>query len=62
MEVVLITEDTGVLLVCNPPQSQDANTQTDVSVSRVVSGGLPSSGLPERRLGTTTQEAIPVRE
>ena len=60
VEAVLITEDTGVLLVCNLLQSQDASTQTDVSKNRVVSGSLPSSGLPERRLETTTQEAIPL--
>ena len=60
MEVVLITEDTGVLLACNPLQSQDANTQIGVSKSRVVSGGLPSLGSPERRLETTIQEAIPL--
>ena len=60
MEVVLITEDTGVLLACNPLQSQDANTQIGVSKSRVVSGGLPSLSSPERRLETTIQEAIPL--
>ena len=60
VEVILIAEDTGVLLVCNPLQSQDANTQTDASESRIVSDGSPSSGSPERRLGTTNREAIPL--
>ena len=60
MEVILIAEDTGVSLVCNPPQSQDASTQIDASMSRVVLGSLPSSGSPERRLEMTTQEAIPL--
>ena len=60
VEVVLIAEDTGVLLVCNLLQSQDANTQTDVSESRVVSDNSPSLDLPERRLEMTTQEAIPL--
>ena len=60
VEVILIAEDMGVSLVCNPPQSQDTSTQTDVSMSRVVSGGSPSSGSLERRLGTTTWEVIPL--
>ena len=60
VEVALIAEDTGVLLVCNFLQSQDANTQTDANESRVVSGGSPSSGLPERRLEMMTWEAIPL--
>ena len=60
VEVVLIAEDMGVLLVCNLLQSQDANTQTVVNKSRVVSGDLPSSGLAERRLETTSREAIPL--
>ena len=50
----------GVLLVCNLPQSQDANTQTDASGSRVVSDNLPSLDSPERRLETTTRETIPL--
>ena len=58
--VVLIAEDTGVLLVCNPLQSQDANTQIDVNENRVISDGSPSSDLPERRLETTSQEVIPL--
>ena len=57
---VLIAEDMGVLFICNPPQSQDMSTQTDVNESRVVSGNLPNSGLPERRLETMTQKAIPL--
>ena len=60
MEVVLITEDTGVLLICNLPQSQDANTQTVMSGSRVALGDSLSSGLMERRLEMTNQEAIPL--
>ena len=60
MEVILIIEDMGVLLTCNLPQSQDANTQTDVNKSGVVSGNSLSSGLLERRLETTNQEAIPL--
>ena len=56
--VVLIAKDTGVLLVCNLLQSQDANTQTDASENRVALDDLPSLDLPERRLETTSQEAI----
>ena len=59
-EVVLIAEDTGVLLVCNLLQSQDTSIQTDVSENRVISDGSPSLDLPERRLGTMNQEAIPL--
>ena len=60
MGVVLIAEDTGALLVCNPLQSQDVNTQTDVSENRVVLDNSLSSGLLERRLETTNREAIPL--
>ena len=60
VEAVLITEDMGVLLVCNLLQSQDTSIQTDVSENRVVSGSSPSLGLPERRLETMTQGAIPL--
>ena len=60
VEVVLIAEDMGVLLVCNRPQSQDASTQTGVSENRVVLDGSPNSDSPERRLETTTREAIPL--
>ena len=60
VEAVLIAEDTGVLLACNLLQSQDVNTQTNASESRVISGSSPSLGLPERRLGMTTQEVIPL--
>ena len=60
VEVVLIAKDMGALLICNPLQSQDMNTQTDASESRVVLGSLPSLGLLERRQETTTQEAIPL--
>ena len=56
----LIVEDMGVLLVCNPLQSQDTSIQTDANENRVVLDGLPSSGLPERRLETMSQEAIPL--
>ena len=59
-EAVLITEDMGALLTCNLLQSQDASTQTDASESRVISGGSPSLGLPERRLEMMNQEAIPL--
>ena len=60
MEVVLIAEDTGVLLACNLLQSQDASIQTDVSESRIILDGSPSSDLPERRLETMSREAIPL--
>ena len=60
VEVVLIAEDMGVLPACNLLQSQDANTQTDASENRVVSGGSPSLDSPERRLGMTNREAIPL--
>ena len=59
-EAILIAKDTGALLICNLPQSQDASTQTDANESRVVSGSSPSSILPERRVETMTQEAIPL--
>ena len=58
--VVLIAEDMGVLLACNLLQSQDASIQTDVSESRIVLDGSPSSALLERRLETTSQGAIPL--
>ena len=57
---ILIAEDMGVLLICNPPQSQDMSTQTDVNESRVILGDLPNSGLLERRLETMTQKVIPL--
>ena len=60
VEVILITEGMGALLVCNRLQSQDASTQTVANESRVVSDDLPGSGLPERRLEMTTREAIPL--
>ena len=60
VEVVLIAKDTGALLICNLLQSQDMSIQTNASESRVVLGNLPSLGLPERRLETTTREAIPL--
>ena len=58
--VILITEDTGVLLVCNLLQSQDANTQTDASENRVALDDSLSSGSPVRRLEMTNREAIPL--
>ena len=60
VEVVLIAEDMGVLLACNLLQSQDANTQTDVSENRVVLDGSPGSDSPGRRLETMSREAIPL--
>ena len=59
-EAALITEDMGVLLTCNLLQFQDVNIQTGVSKSKAISGGLPSLGLPERRLETTIREVIPL--
>ena len=58
--VVLIAEDTGVLLACNLPQSQDASTQIDVNENRVVSGDSPSLDSLERRPEMMSQEAIPL--
>ena len=60
MGVILIAEDMGALLVCNLLQSQDVNIQTDVNENRVVSDDSPSLGSPARRLGMTSQEAIPL--
>ena len=60
VEAILITEDMGVLLICNLPQSQDASTQTNVSESRVTLGDLPSLDLLERRLEMTIRGAIPL--
>ena len=60
MEVVLIVKDRGVLCACNLPQSQDTSILADANESRVALDGLPSLGLPERRLEMTTQEAIPL--
>ena len=60
MGVILIAKDMGVSLICNPLQSQDASTQTDVNKSRVASVNLPSLGLLERRLEMINQEAIPL--
>ena len=60
VEVVLIAKDMGGLLICNLLQSQDTNTQTNVSENRAVSDILPNSDLLERRLGMTNQEAIPL--
>ena len=60
VEVVLIAEDMGALLVCNLLQSQDASIQTDANKNRAISDGSPSLGLPERRLETTTWEMIPL--
>ena len=60
VEVVLIAEDTGVLLVCNLLQSQDASIQIDVSANRAVSDGSPNLDSPERRLEMTNREVIPL--
>ena len=60
VEVILIAEDMGVLLVCNLLQSQDASIQTNASENRVISDSSPSLDLPERRLETTNREAIPL--
>ena len=60
MEVVLIAKDMGALLICNLLQSPDANTQTDASENRAISDISPSLDSPERRLGTTNWEAIPL--
>ena len=58
--VILITEDMGVLLICNLLQSQDASIQTNIIGSRVISDDLPSLGLLERRPETRSQQAIPL--
>ena len=60
VEVILITEDMGVLPACNLLQSQDASIQTDASENRVALGGSPSLDSPERRQETMSQEAIPL--
>ena len=60
VEVILIAKDTGVLLTCNPLQSQDVSTQTDANGSRVVSGSLPNLGSLGRKLETMIREAIPL--
>ena len=60
VEVVLIAEDMGVLLVCNLLQSQDTSIQTDASENRVVLDGSPSLDSLERRLETMNWEAIPL--
>ena len=57
---VLIAKDMGVLPACNLLQSQDASIQTNVSENRIVSDGSPSLDSPERRLGMTNREAIPL--
>ena len=60
VEVILITEDMGALLVCNLLQFPDMNIQIDASENRAASDGSPSLDLPERRLEMTNQEAIPL--
>ena len=60
MGVVLIVKDMGVLLVCNPLQSQDTSTQTDVSKSRVVLDNLPSSDSLGRRQIMRDSQVIPL--
>ena len=59
-EVVLITEDMGVLLVCNLLQFQDASIQTDASESRVISGSSPSLDLQVNRQTMRIASAIPL--
>ena len=59
-EVVLIAKDMGVLLVCNHPQSQDMNTQIDVSKNRIVSDDSPNLGLPENRQAMRIVPVIPL--
>ena len=58
VEAVLITEDMGVLLICNLRQFQDENIQTNASENRVILDNSPSLDLLERRLETMTREAI----
>ena len=60
VEAILIAKAMGVLLICNLLQSQDVNTQTNASRSRIVSDNLPSLYSPERRLETMSLEAIPL--
>ena len=60
MEVVLITEDMGALLVCNHLQSQDTSIQTDVSENRVISDDSPSSDSLGRRQVTRDHPVIPL--
>ena len=60
MDVVLIAEDMGALLICNPLQSQDASIQTNVNENRVVLDDSPGLGSLERRQETTNQGAIPL--
>ena len=60
IEVILIAEDMGVLLICNHPQSQDASIQTDASKNKIISGDLPSLGLLVNRQVTRTAQAIPL--
>ena len=60
VEVVLITKDMGVSLICNPPQSQDVNTQTNANESRVVLDGSPSLDSLGRRLEMRDLQAIPL--
>ena len=60
VEVILITEDMGVLLICNHPQSQDASTQINAGKNRIVLDDLPSLVLPENRQTTRIAQAIPL--
>ena len=60
VEVVLIAEDMGVLLICNLLQSQDVNTQIDASKNRIASVDLPGLDSPERSLETRNQRTIPL--
>ena len=58
--VVLITEDTGVWLICNPLQSQDVSIQIDANENRVALDDSPGLGSLERRRKTTNQGVIPL--
>ena len=60
VEVVLIAKGMGVLLACNLLQSQGASIQTNANENRAISDGLLGLGSPERRLETTSREAIPL--
>ena len=60
VEVFLIAEDMGALPVCNLLQSQDASTQIDESENIVILDDSLNLDSLERRLETTSQEAIPL--
>ena len=58
--VVLIAEDMGVWLICNPLQSQDTSIQIDANENRVALDNLPGLGSLERRQETMNQGVIPL--